>query len=111
MKFEVSEKEGATVLTLKGKMMAGPELDKIHDKIKELVAKGTRKMVVDLGEVDLMDSRGLGVLVAAYTSLKNEKGELKLARITNKIQSLLVITHLTTVFKTYPSTDEALKGF
>jgi anti-sigma B factor antagonist len=92
-------------------MMAGPELDKIHDKIKELVAKGTRKLVIDLGEVDLMDSRGLGVLVAAYTSLKNEKGELKLARITNKIQSLLVITHLTTVFKTYPSAEEALKSF
>ena len=111
MKYEISEKEGTVVITPKGKMLAGPELEKLHDKIKELVRIGARKMVIDLGEVELMDSRGLGILVAALTSLRNVQGELKLARITNKIESLLVITHLSKVFKTYGSADEALKSF
>ncbi|MGH8004854.1 MAG: STAS domain-containing protein [Limisphaerales bacterium] len=111
MNYEVKEKEGIVIITPKGKMTAGPELEKLHDKIKELVRIGARKMVIDLGEVGLMDSRGLGILVAAFTTLRNAQGELKLARITNKIQSLLVITQLSTVFKTYNSVDEALKSF
>lgn len=111
MKFETMEKDGAVIVTPKGKMMAGPDLDKVHEKIKELVDKGTRRLVMDLGEVAVMDSRGLGVLVAAYTSLKNQGGELKLSRITQKIQNLIVITQLATVFKTYDSVEEALKSF
>jgi len=111
VKFETMEKDGAVVVSPKGRMMAGPDLDKIHEKIKELVEKGTRRMVMDLGEVDLMDSRGLGVLVAAFTSLKGVGGEMRLARTTKKIQNLIVITHLTTVFKSYDSVDEALKNF
>jgi anti-sigma B factor antagonist len=111
MKFDISEKEGVVVVTPKGRMMAGPELEKLHEKIKELVRIGARKMVIDVGEVELMDSRGLGILVSALTSLRNVKGELKLSRITNKIESLLVITQLSKVFKTYGSVDEALKSF
>ncbi|MCI0404918.1 MAG: STAS domain-containing protein [candidate division Zixibacteria bacterium] len=111
MKYEISEKEGVVVVTPKGRMMAGPELEKLHEKIKELVRIGARKMVIDLGDVELMDSRGLGILVAALTSLKNVQGELKLARITNKIESLLVITQLSKVFKTYDSVEGALKSF
>ncbi|HXF48259.1 MAG TPA: STAS domain-containing protein [Verrucomicrobiae bacterium] len=111
MKYEISEKEGVVVVTPKGRMMAGPELEKLHEKIKELVRIGARKMVIDLGEVELMDSRGLGILVSALTSLRNVQGELKLSRITNKIESLLVITQLSKVFKTYGSVDEALKNF
>ncbi len=111
MKYEVGEKEGVVILIPKGRMMAGLDLEKLHDKIKELVRIGARKMVIDLGEVEGMDSRGLGILVAALTSLRNVQGELKLARITNKIQSLLVITHLSTVFHSYDSVDAALKSF
>ncbi len=111
MKYEISEKEGVVVVTPKGRMMAGSELEKLHEKIKELVRIGARKMVIDLGDVELMDSRGLGILVAALTSLKNVQGELKLARITNKIESLLVITQLSKVFKTYDSVEGALKSF
>ena len=111
MKYDISEKEGVVVVTPKGRMMAGPELEKLHEKIKELVRIGARKMVIDLGEVELMDSRGLGILVAALTSLRNVNGELKLSRITNKIESLLVITQLSKVFKTYDSAEGALKSF
>jgi anti-sigma B factor antagonist len=111
MKYDISEKEGVVVVTPKGRMMADPELEKLHEKIKELVRIGARKMVIDLGDVELMDSRGLGILVSALTSLRNVQGELKLSRITNKIQSLLVITQLSTVFKTYDSVAEALKSF
>ena len=111
MKYETKEKEGIVIITPKGKMTTGPDLEKLHDKIKELVRIGARRMVIDLGEVEVMDSRGLGILVAALTSLRNVGGELKLARITNKIQSLLVITHLSTVFKTYDSADEAQNSF
>ncbi|MGH8004852.1 MAG: STAS domain-containing protein [Limisphaerales bacterium] len=90
MKYEISEKEGIVVIAPKGKMTAGTDLGKLHDKIEEIVRMGARKMVIDLGEVEWMDSHGLGVLVSAWTSLRKVQGELKLARIPVKIEPLSI---------------------
>src|SRR3989304_2244603 len=111
MKYETKEKEGIVIITPKGKMTAGPDLEKLHDKIKELVRIGARRMVIDLGEVELMDSRGLGILVAGLTSLKKVGGGVKVSRINKKKQYPLATPPLSTVFKTFGSADEALKSF
>ncbi len=99
------------VLELKGKLMGGPETTAIHNKVKELVGNGVKKIVVDLGKVKWMNSSGLGALMGSLTTTKNAGGELKLARVTEKVKSLFMITKLITIFETYESVEEAVASF
>ena len=68
-------------------------------------------VVVDLAQVDWMNSTGLGILISGYTTLRNNDGLLKLANVTDKIQSLLTITKLVSVFEAFDSVDDAVKSF
>jgi anti-sigma B factor antagonist len=99
------------ILQPKGKIMGGPDTTLLHDKLHEYIEQNKRQVVIDLAEVDWMNSTGLGILIAGYTTLRNNQGELKLANVTDKIQSLLTITKLVTVFESYDSVDEAIKSF
>jgi len=99
------------VLGLKGKMMGGPETQAVHEKIKEIVANGANRIVIDLGKVKWMNSSGLGMLMGALTTIKNADGDLKLANVTEKVQSLFMITKLITIFETYESVDDAVGSF
>jgi anti-sigma B factor antagonist len=99
------------ILQPKGKIMGGPDTSLLHDKLHEYIEQNKRQVVIDLAEVDWMNSTGLGILIAGYTTLRNHQGELKLANVTDKIQSLLTITKLVTVFEAYDSVDEAIKSF
>ena len=67
--------------------------------------------MIDLARVDWMNSTGLGILISSYTTLRNQQGELKLANVTDKIQSLLTITKLVSVFDAYDSVDDAVSAF
>jgi len=99
------------VLELKGKLMGGPETLSIHTKVKDLISKGVNKVVMDLGKVTWMNSTGLGALMGSMTSLKSADGDLKLARVTEKVKSLFMITKLITIFSTYDSVDDAVSAF
>lgn len=99
------------IINLKGKLMGGPETQSIHEKVKELVENGVKKVVIDLGKVKWMNSSGLGALMGAMTTLRNAGGDLKLANVTDKVQSLFMITKLITIFETYNSVEEAVKSF
>ncbi|RMD91602.1 MAG: anti-sigma factor antagonist [Calditrichaeota bacterium] len=99
------------IINLKGKLMGGPETQAIHEKVKEMVENGVKKVVIDLGKVKWMNSSGLGALMGAMTTLRNAGGDLKLANVTDKVQSLFMITKLITIFETYNSVDEAVKSF
>ena len=98
----------AAVMELRGKLMGGPETKSIHEKVKELIEAGTNKVVIDLGKVTWMNSTGLGAMMASLTSLRNAGGDLKLARVTDKVKSLFMITQLITIFDTYDSVEQAL---
>lgn len=111
MKFKTGEKDGVVIVTPKGKILDGLDTNRMHAKIEELVRIGARRMVIDLGEVPHMDSSGIRILVTALNGLRNEGGELRLARITDKVEDLIAITQLTEKFKTYPSVDEAVQDF
>jgi anti-sigma B factor antagonist len=111
MKMNVIEHEGAVVFELKGKIMGGPDALVFHDTLKEYINKGHKKFVLDLAKVDWMNSSGLGILISGLTTVRNAEGELKLARVTDKIQSLLMITKLITVFETYSTVENALLSF
>ncbi len=96
------------VLHLRGKLMGGPESSEVADEIKANIAGGFKKYVIDLGEVEWMNSMGLGMLIGSLTSITNAGGSLYLARVTGKIESVLVMTRLSSIFQTSPTVEEAL---
>jgi anti-sigma B factor antagonist len=99
------------ILEPKGKIMGGPDASLLHDKLYELIENDRKRIVIDLAGVDWMNSTGLGILISSYTTLRNHDGDLKLANVTDKIQSLLTITKLVTVFDAHDSVEEAVKSF
>lgn len=109
MKLSSREQDGVTILEPKGKIMGGPDATSLREVVRDLVNEDKKKIVIDLAEVDWMNSTGLGILISCLTTLKNSGGELKLSNVTDKIKSLLTITKLVTVFDAYDSTDDAIK--
>ena len=99
------------VLALKGNLMGEPDTTDVRDKIYSLLQDDVKNVVLDLSKVKWVNSSGLGTLIAAMTSVKNKGGELKLANITDKVESLFMITQLIKVFKTYESVDRAIASF
>ncbi len=111
MRLTDREQDGVVILEPRGKIMGGPDASLLHDKLYEFIEQDKKRVVIDLSQVDWMNSTGLGILISGYTTLRNTEGELKLANVTDKIQSLLTITKLVTVFEAYESVDEAVRSF
>lgn len=111
MKIKTSEKYGALVITLKGNVMGGPDSQEFQDLLHNSLEGNKKNIVVDLGGVKFMNSTGLGMLISGYTSVKNGGGSLILANATEKINSLLVITKLITIFDNFDSVEEAVASF
>ena len=111
MKIKVNEKYEAVVVELKGNVMGGPEAQEFSDLLHKLLDENKKNIVVDLASVKFMNSSGLGMLISGYTTIKNGGGGLKLANATEKINSLLVITKLITIFEHYESVEEAVQSF
>ncbi len=111
MKLKVGEKYNAAIVEIKGNVMGGPEAAEFSETLKKLMADGKKNIIIDLSEVKFMNSSGLGMLISGLTTVKNGGGVLKLANVTDKIQSLLMITKLITIFETFESVDDAVKSF
>ena len=111
MKISDEIKDNVVIISLKGKVMGGPDATMFHGKLHEYVSGGNKKIIVDLAKVEWMSSVGLGMLISALTTVKNNDGELKLANVTQTIKNLLTITRLVTIFKTYDSVEEAMGAF
>ncbi len=99
------------ILELSGKIMGGPDATAFNEKLHDLVESGNIKVIADLSKVNWMNSSGLGILISALTTIRNAGGDLKLAAITERIKSLLMITKLLSVFDTFDTTEEAVKSF
>jgi len=110
MKFEDHLEGEIVILNVSGKIMGGEETTLFHGKIHEYISQNKKNIIVDLKSVDWMNSVGLGMLISALTTVKNAGGRLVLANIT-KIESILTITRLISVFEHFDSRDEALKSF
>ncbi|MGD8780769.1 MAG: STAS domain-containing protein [Ignavibacteria bacterium] len=111
MKIKQNEKYGAAVLELRGNVMGGPETQDFSDILHGLLEEDKKNVVIDLGNVKFMNSSGLGMLISGFTTMKNGGGMMKLANATEKINSLLVITKLITIFENFESVDEAVESF
>jgi anti-sigma B factor antagonist len=96
------------IITLKGDMMGEPDTGTFREKISELLEKGMKKIILDLSGVKWMNSLGLGALISTFTSVKNHGGEMVIANVTKKVESLFMITQLIKVFKHYDSVDDAI---
>ena len=100
-----------TVLDLKGKMTLGEGDEMLKDKINSLLAAGKKKLLLNLEAVPYIDSAGLGEVVRTYTTVSRQGGSLKLLNLTKRIEDLLSITKLLTVFDTFDSEAEAIKSY
>jgi anti-sigma B factor antagonist len=99
------------VVSLKGNLMGEPDTTEVRDKVYSLLQDDITKIVLDLSSVKWVNSSGLGTLIAAMTSVKNKGGDLRLANVTEKLESLFMITQLIKVFKTYENTDRAVASY
>ena len=111
MNYSVDERYNAVVIALSGNVMGGPDGSKLHETLHELREQGKKNVVVDLRKVRFMNSSGLGMLISGLTTMRNGGGDLRLANVIDRIQSLLVITKLITVFKHYDSVEEAVQSY
>jgi anti-sigma B factor antagonist len=110
MALLIVEKEtgGVTVLELSGRVTLGEESNQLRTKIKDLLAQGKKRLVLDLGNVSYIDSAGLGTLVAGYTSAQSQGANIKLANLTKRFNEQLNITKLVTVFEVFDSVADAI---
>ena len=111
MKFTTREVDGVTILDLSGRITLGEGSVTLRDAVKDVLAKGAKSILLNLANVDYIDSSGLGELVSAYTSVKNQGGELKLLHLTTKVHDLLQITKLYTVFDIKDDETSAVGSF
>jgi anti-sigma B factor antagonist len=111
MKFKTREHNEVTVIALSSSMMGGPDAATLSVLLHELIEKGKKKVVVDLAQVKFMNSSGLGILIGGLTTVRNAGGDLKLANVSEKIQTLLVVTKLNTIFEQYGSVEKAIESF
>lgn len=111
MKYSISEKYNTVIITFKGNVMGGPSAAEFHDEIKKLIDDGKTNVVGDLSKVKFMNSSGLGILITALTSLRNAGGDFKICNASDRIESLLIVTKLITVFNHFRSLDEAVEAY
>ncbi|MCH8558646.1 MAG: STAS domain-containing protein [Balneolia bacterium] len=111
MNYSVTEHYNTIVIQFKGKAMGGPAASKYMDEIKELVEQGKTNVVGDLSKVSFMNSSGLGILISSLTSIRNAGGDLRICGASQRIESLLMVTKLITVFKHFKTREEAIASF
>jgi anti-sigma B factor antagonist len=111
--LEVKERQAGdvTILDLNGSVRMGEGAIALRNAIRSLVEQGKKKILLNLAAVKNVDSSGIGELIANYTTISRDGGQLKLLNLTEKIQNLLVITKLLTVFDSYDNEAEALNSF
>ncbi|HYY69742.1 MAG TPA: STAS domain-containing protein [Terriglobales bacterium] len=111
MKSNTRQVNGVTIVDLSGRITLGEGSILLRDMVRDLVTKGQRKILLNLGEVTYIDSSGIGELVSAFTTVRNQGGELKLLNLTKKVHDLLQITKLYTVFDVKDDEATAVSSF
>ncbi|HKV53003.1 MAG TPA: STAS domain-containing protein [Candidatus Binataceae bacterium] len=105
-----TDREGIVTLALKGRLTAG-EASIVRDKVNSLLAAGHNNIIFDLGQVDYIDSTGLGSMVICYTTLKKTGGALKLLNLNKRNIELLLLTKLHTIFEVFSDEQDAVNSF
>ena len=110
LKLTTRNQDGVTVVMCNGRIVFGDESSQLREQIKALLAQ-SKKIVLNLGGVSYIDSGGLGILVALYTSARSAGGDIKLANLTQRVGDILQITKLSTIFEVYEGEQNAINAF
>ncbi len=102
---------GVTVVDIGGRITLGEGSALLRSTIKDLLAEGRNKIVLNLGDVNYIDSSGIGELVTAFTTVRKTGGELKLLHLTKKVHDLLQLTKLFTVFEVFSDENTVVHSF
>jgi anti-sigma B factor antagonist len=111
MKISSRQVDGVTILDLSGRITLGEGSVQLRDAVRDLLSKGSKEILLNLADVNYIDSSGIGELVSAFTTVRNQGGELKLLKLTKKVHDLLQITKLYTVFDIKDDEAEAIGSF
>ena len=111
VKLNVRQVGDVSVVDVAGRITLGEGSSALRDALRDLVSKGQNKILLNLGEVSYIDSSGIGELVSGFTSVTNSGGTLKLLNLTKRVQDLLQITKLYTVFDVHDSEAHAVASF
>ncbi len=111
MKSTTRQVDGVTIVDLSGRITLGEGSTMLRDIVRDMIAKGQKKILLNLGDVTYIDSSGIGELVSAFTTVRNGGGELKLLNLTKKVHDLLQITKLYTVFDIKDDEAAAIQSF
>jgi anti-sigma B factor antagonist len=111
MKATNRQVDGVAIVDMSGRITLGEGSVVLRDTIRDLIGKGQKKILLNLGDVTYIDSSGIGELVSAFTAVRREGGELKLLKLTKKVHDLLQITKLYTVFDIKDDEATAIKAF
>jgi anti-sigma B factor antagonist len=111
MKVTTRQVDGITILDLSGRITLGEGSVQLRDAVRDLLAKGSKLILLNLADVNYIDSSGIGELVSAYTTVRNQGGELKLLNLTKKVHDLLQITKLYTVFDVKDDEASAIASY
>ena len=111
MKIKERKRDGVAIIELSGKLMGGPDAETIDETIKTLLHEGVKNIVVNLEKVRWVNSTGLGILISGYTTVKKSGGELKLLKVSDRIENIFIVSKLYTVFESFDDEDEAVRSF
>jgi anti-sigma B factor antagonist len=111
LKIDTREVAHVAILDVKGRIVLGEEIGELRDAVRNLVADGKKKIILNLVDVDYLDSSGVGELVGCFTTVRNAGGELKLLNLSQKVQDVLHVTKLYTVFDIRDNEFTAVKSF
>ena len=111
MKVATRQVDGVTILDLSGRITLGEGSVTLRDAVHDVLAKGSKKILLNLDDISYIDSSGIGELVSGFTSVRNAGGELKLLNLTKKVHDLLQITKLYTVFDIWDNEASAISAF
>ncbi len=111
MKIKERRRDGVAILDMSGKLMGGPDAEDFAEILKTLIHEGCRNVIVNMEKVSWVNSTGLGILISGYSTLRKSGGELKLLKVSDRIESIFIVSKLHTVFQSFKDEDEAVASF
>ncbi|NNF06210.1 MAG: STAS domain-containing protein [Candidatus Eisenbacteria bacterium] len=111
MKISRNDRDGIAILKLEGKIMGGPDADLFQTQVKDLLAEGQNKVLLDLGKVSWVNSTGLGILISGHKTIENSGGSMKLLGVNKRIDQIFMVTRLNTVFEAFDDEADAMASF
>ena len=110
MRFSPENEGDLLILRLEGQLMGGSEAEQMRETILSAIEQGTVQILLDMEGVSWINSSGLGILIAAHMAARKKGGALKLMKVSNRIESILNVTRLSTIFEVYPGEDAARRS-